>query len=468
MKNQYYPTPPDLADKMIQPYIRAYKSEFRGQWYDNQYLPFNRILEPSAGRGDLINALKRNEVQRGAIIHAVEINPMFQDELRDKGIAIVDSDFLAYRPDIPYDFIIMNPPFRNGNKHLQHAFENCLAYEGKLVCILNANTLTEETESLIAQYGTSEHVQGAFTHAEHTTNVDVVIVRLEKPEGEYRNWFLEDEDFDFTENFAGQDLVAQPNAIDSIVLQYEIAKRELRLMHQQKARYDYYSAAFIPLYSDEDEEKKEKRVAERFIKDFNEAAHELRDRAWQYLFNQTQIGQRIPSIYKDKFNARIASQKNMAFSKDNILAVFNDFIMNEDQIYQETIMAAFDAITSENANVGGWKTNHPTKVKRKFIMPNVTYNPYGTISAGYNMPKLDDIDKAMARINGDDIMQVTTMKKIIMDPRNDTGTLYESTYFTLRWYKKGTAHVTFKDQHLWEQFNIIASQMRQELGEAYG
>ena len=41
----------------------------------------------------------------------------------------------------------------------------------------------------------------------------------------------------------------------------------------------------------------------------------------------------------------------------------------------------------------------------------------------------------------------------------------ESRYFEIRFFKKGTVHLTFKDRHLWEQFNVTAAKGKAWLGQ---
>ena len=40
----------------------------------------------------------------------------------------------------------------------------------------------------------------------------------------------------------------------------------------------------------------------------------------------------------------------------------------------------------------------------------------------------------------------------------------ESTFFRMRYFKKGTLHLEFKDDALWERFNLVACQGKGWLG----
>jgi hypothetical protein len=41
----------------------------------------------------------------------------------------------------------------------------------------------------------------------------------------------------------------------------------------------------------------------------------------------------------------------------------------------------------------------------------------------------------------------------------------ESQYFDIRFFKKGTVHLTFKEERLWEKFNVTAAKGKAWLGE---
>ena len=73
-------------------------------------------------------------------IEAVEIDTSLQAILKDKKIKIAGNDFAEYNPCCRYDLIMMNPPFQDGDKHLLKALK-LIENGGQCVCILNAETL---------------------------------------------------------------------------------------------------------------------------------------------------------------------------------------------------------------------------------------------------------------------------------------------------------------------------------------
>lgn len=98
-----------------------------------------RFLEPSAGGGALLGAL-RCAFPEGAG-HAVEFDPAFAETLRTRfdGVSVHCADFLKFAasPDLRFDFVLMNPPFdgRTYQKHVRKAFD-LLSPFGTVVAIV--------------------------------------------------------------------------------------------------------------------------------------------------------------------------------------------------------------------------------------------------------------------------------------------------------------------------------------------
>jgi hypothetical protein len=139
--------------------------------------PDMAILEPSAGRGALLNGLFKVEVT------AIEKMPANVKFLKDHLVAdqVIHADFLAVEPDPVYDRVIMNPPFskRQDIKHVMHALK-FLMPGGKLVAIMSAGVdfrtdkLTTEFRDLI------DHIErlpeGSFKDSGTMVNTVIVVI----------------------------------------------------------------------------------------------------------------------------------------------------------------------------------------------------------------------------------------------------------------------------------------------------
>ncbi len=106
--HQLFPTPPPIADRLIK------LAEIQTG---------DRVLEPSAGTGNLLAALQRGGTPCSVV--AVEINRQLADVLR-KRWPVVCGDFLAAGPELgQFDRVVMNPPFTRASdvKHIRHALQ---------------------------------------------------------------------------------------------------------------------------------------------------------------------------------------------------------------------------------------------------------------------------------------------------------------------------------------------------------
>jgi precorrin-6B methylase 2 len=99
--------------------------------------PGQQVLEPSAGTGRIIDAIRRNA--HASAITAVELNCNMAHRLRtvDGVDDTRQADFLECNGDLgTFDRIVMNPPFANADdiKHIMHALK-MLKSGGRLVAI---------------------------------------------------------------------------------------------------------------------------------------------------------------------------------------------------------------------------------------------------------------------------------------------------------------------------------------------
>jgi hypothetical protein len=103
----FFPTPRPVIEKMLE----AARIE-----------PTHRVLEPSAGKGDILDAIRRDYPDIS--VTAIERNLTLQGVLTAKGYGEIVQymDFLEHQGD--YDRVCMNPPFEQcaDIEHIRHAY----------------------------------------------------------------------------------------------------------------------------------------------------------------------------------------------------------------------------------------------------------------------------------------------------------------------------------------------------------
>jgi phospholipid N-methyltransferase len=131
----YFPTPEPLAERLVEMACIE---------------PGNTILEPSAGTGNLIDAILKNH--QGVRISYCEMNCFLLDILRSKYEGVNSVSFLGrdcfdidtQRGENRFDRVIMNPPFERGQDvdHVLRAWYSLLAPGGILTAVVSAGVFS--------------------------------------------------------------------------------------------------------------------------------------------------------------------------------------------------------------------------------------------------------------------------------------------------------------------------------------
>lgn len=148
------------------------------------------ILEPSAGRGCILDYIRERIPHAGFLFY--EINTDLVKILELKGWNCHESDFLDSKP-IVVDYTLMNPPFEKfaDIHHVRHAYK-FLKTGGRLVSIMSEgiffrnNKICEGFREFIKTCGYSEKLDtGSFkgVGSFRQTGVNCRIVVLDKSEG---------------------------------------------------------------------------------------------------------------------------------------------------------------------------------------------------------------------------------------------------------------------------------------------
>lgn len=473
MFNQsFFPTPREIAQKMVQPYADRIKAGAV-------------ILDPSAGKGNLLEACRFQAGANEHALYAIEIEPELADIIRGKKFPVIGDDFLTYQGHYLFDLIVMNPPFANGDDHLLKAWE--IMRHGDIVCLLNAETVRnpytktrQQIARLIEQHGSVEFLGPAFAKAERPTYVEVCMVRLTKtaehrpldfipPDGRRAKKDLtKDGEVNLENQVARADFIgAMVDTFSQIGAAYEdfIKARERLKFYTdalQGSQYNKIEPVKVPYGVTG------KQALTLELNNYLDAAQAA---AWNTVFDRTKFRSVLTSARREDFNAFQKQQGGVPFTEANIWAFFEMLFNNRDANLQQCIIEVFENLTQYDAknkvHWEGWKTNSAYKVNRKVIMPwFIELSPWSGFSVRYShQEKLLDIDRVMCSLTGKRLTGtkdepgictiVDALNKSFKDPLRD-GTA-QSEFFDLRYFKKGTLHMTFRDEKLWQEFNLRAA-----------
>lgn len=476
---QWFPTPPALA---------------RRAWDKFQNKSITRLLEPSAGRGDL---LLRERVGRDCWsrvkVDCIEIDMRHHPTLRECGFTVVGMDFLLSQNLAHYSHIIMNPPFSNGAAHVLRAWHGL--FDGEIVAILNAETVRnpfsaerQELIRLINERGSVEYIEHAFRDAERATDVEVALVHLHKT-GETSDlvarWVdglraaapVDDED-----GWDGRQQVALPRAeVENLVIAFNAAvdaARESIIVDQRKT---YYTAllgqSMAEVQGDCGGEKLAAYTGQIQV-DLGAAIHDLRERAWTAVLRRSSLTDKLSSRAQERVQAEFAKISQFEFTAANIYSFMLGVIESQGQIQIEMACDVFDIITRYHSDnrvwYRGWKSNdsHRTagmRVKcKRFVLPCRGWRGMSGQPGHDFMSILLDIDKVFCMLDGKAAPMVGLAR--IFDKeweRLRAAERVSTDYFDIRFYVGiGTVHFYPKRQDLMDRFNRVVGHHRQWLPPA--
>lgn len=463
----FYPTPKAVIRKMLS----GFKPEDIAE---------RTILEPSAGKGDIVEYLadqvkyRSNWNRKPENVYCIESDLELRLVLSGKGYKVIGSDFLTYKKNHLFDLIVMNPPFSQGAAHLLKAWE--ILNGGDIVCLLNAETVlnphTKERELLgkiIEENGSYEILGDCFSEAERKTKVNVALVRLHKKAPEVVFDFFEQKTKEKTvsaEEFDGGNLPAMKDTFGNLEIAYDNAREACAEYLKAKSKAVYYLKA-AGLSDDEPEKVFEEKT-------FNEMIDRTKEFAWDSLFTKTKIASVMTQKVRQDFDEFRKTSGGMDFTKENMQSIFETLFQNRGEIMKQCILDAFERMTrydKKNAvHVEGWKTNDAWKVNQKVIVP------WGCRAGFLGKPEIDyrmgwefsDIEKALCFIAGEQFEGYqSSIYERVHRGGFGFGEWVSSRFFDFKMFKKGTIHLKFNDDRIWQEFNIRAAQYKHWLPDDY-
>lgn len=488
---QFYPTPKALAEQAW--------SMFK----DTDYV---RILEPSAGDGDLLAPFVDNYGNRwqskrfSRPVDVLEIDASKHPLLQSKGAKVVGHDFLEFTGVARYSHIIMNPPFAQGVQHLLHAWTHL--YDGEIVCVLNAETLRnpfskerQHLVRLVAQHGSVEFVANAFSDAQRQTDVEVALVHLVKRAqasnlvgdllGELsKDRAAHEEDLSFSFR---QQLTLPRGFVEDAVLRFDAAVVAAKASAEAQAKAAYYSRLLGRTFNElsmkemdagraEAESLASTPKAVRAL--FVQAYDELKDRAWMSVLRSTEVLSKLSSKAQKRMEAEFENIKTLEFTAKNVYGFFQGLCEAASAIQIDMVLDVFTEVTRYHEDntvfYMGWKSNgrHRTAGMRlkttRFILPGHGTESYNRGLDFDSRRQLADFDKVFAMLDGKHESKVQGLVALFEDPaafeRLRKGSREQSAYFEVRYYpKRGTIHFFPRSKELMDRLNRVVGQHYQWL-----
>lgn len=440
------------------------------------------ILEPSAGKGNIIDYVLSYGAKE---VYFCEINKDLSAICERKNATKIKSNFLEVTQEeiIGVNCIVMNPPFSEFRKHIEHAWR--IAPDGcEIISLGNYDTIKslcgnyseKEMKYIVDNFGMFYELGEVFSTAERQTNVNIGVIKLFKPIDENSMNF--DDYFDFSEiEVVEQEGLIRYNKIDTYVSSFKYIVKNLDAFFNGVIFFQNIVHQFsgINLKVDISLTSGENSLDKNIFK------KQLQKLFWGKVFHEMKIEKYVSSDVMKDINAFIDKNKNLPFTKNNIFRMIEIIIGTREHTLKRSIENVIDSFTKhthENRyNVEGWKTNSGHLLNKKFIVDHFYKLDYNgnTISpnSSYRQEQIRDLEKVLCVLSGKNYDKVLGIQdtckgahfiksengeeKLIPYSddyrKNIPNTWYETEFFEFKGFKKGTAHIKFKDMKLWEHLN---------------
>lgn len=521
--NQFYPTPASFMERIGNDFyseIKCFEKECR---YDI------RVLEPSAGKGDIAQRLAKDGLYRvrglyrdsiRCHVECVEIDKTLQATLRGMDLPVVHDDFLSFNPYTMYDLIYMNPPFENGELHLLKAISLQERYGGRILCILNAETIknpyTRKRMELVKRLDELNAVIRYYRDAflaedcERKTAVETAVIWIDIPAPEqlFNSKVFESLDKAREIRIETEQTAEQKELIrmgldwmTAIVAQYnEHVESALAFFKEYAAFENTYNTRFSQIEKDTYVKPFELKVYDERGFDINRYLQKTRRLYWKALFDNPNFSGRATSKLRNELSSRLDEMSHYDFNEHNILVLMEENMKATARGIEEEILSLFDRFTKHAQYDGcdnihyynGWKTNSAHKLNSKIVIPfygvwksEPNYVFHGSGYGGYCTRKgytykldlreaiytLTDMSKTLNYLaKGVCGLENIDLLEGIISRNFERGNAKNITteHFVLTFYKKGTCHLKFRSQELLDKFNLFASQRKGWLPPSYG
>lgn len=485
----FYPTPRAVARKMLSKINHDARN----------------FLEPSAGKGDLAEAIRGDEYEgygeggrwgrhynSNRKVDCIEQNPELASVVTGKGFPVVAYDFLSYTGVCYYDAIVMNPPFSNGDEHLLRAWD--FLHDGEIVCLLNEETIKnpytmtrQRLVKLIRQHGSVEDLGDCFSTAARKTDVRVTMVYLKKQSDDDRIdlWASVADEREVNDRIADEpNLPAIRDQLGNMQHYYDMANEHMlkAFQHMRKASLYLEANNITGKYG----QSNYKEVVPLALTNVNSARAEFirlhRRDAWMQVFEKMQFRKWLDKKQTEEFIRDIARSSDIQFTKENINGTLENVFLQRKKLFQKSVANVFDELCRHfkgNGSSEGWKTNDSYKVNRKLIFPygckfgHEDYDRTFSLSYRGDIYIYYDLDRILCVLDGKDFETCRTIGAAMDNAFKCLGKVgasafyneCQSEFFDIKFWKKGTVHLKFRDEKLWERFNIEAAAGKKWVGE---
>ncbi|WP_373226483.1 DUF4942 domain-containing protein [Enterobacter cloacae complex sp. ESBL7] len=175
---------------------------------------------------------------------------------------------------------------------------------------------------------------------------------------------------------------------------------------------------------------------------------------WRDLMQKSGMLSLMDAQARDEWYNSLEKDDIPAVSEANILSTFEQLHLNKGEVFERGVINVFKGLS------WNFKTNSPCMFGAKIIVTGlVKYDRWGFgLSWGWQRDRLADLERMLMLLDGkpvpDNRADVTRRLGDHIHA-NRHSTRYEDEMFAIKYFQKGTAHITFKRPELVDKLNDI-------------
>ncbi|MCK7257582.1 DUF4942 domain-containing protein [Enterobacter roggenkampii] len=182
--------------------------------------------------------------------------------------------------------------------------------------------------------------------------------------------------------------------------------------------------------------------------------HSIDRDVWRDLMKRSGMLSIMDAQARDEWHNSLEKDDIPAVSEENILSTFKQLHLNKGEVFERGVINVFKGLSWD------FKTNSPCKFSAKIIVTGlVKFDRWGFgLNWGWQRDRLADLERMLMLLDGKPVPDNRTdVTRRLGDHihANRHSTRYEDEIFTIKYFQKGTAHITFKRPELVDKLNDI-------------
>jgi hypothetical protein len=190
----------------------------------------------------------------------------------------------------------------------------------------------------------------------------------------------------------------------------------------------------------------------------NAIARQMDATIWKLLMDETGMYSIMSQKQRDTWETTLYSDQMPLATLENVASTFSGLYRDRDKVYREGIVDVFRSLSWD------YKTNNPVMIGKKIIKEGFfnSSKMYWSINRTF-LEKIDDLARAFYLFDKkpleDHRSGVGYQLETFFNTHGFTGGAYEHEYFSIKYYQKGSAHITFKRLDVVDAINDLIAEM---------